>query len=120
LILPEPVTIFFITVISLIISGIAFLVLITGLFTELYNFWPESVIYFISIAIFGSSLKTLLEYNFKKSIFKLMSGVAFLVIFVGIFTDLYGFWYGVIGAIAIGIILKQMLIFMFPDQYNQK
>ena len=92
-----------------LISGMAFLVIIIGLFTKLYNFWPEAVIYSFAITIFGSSFKTLLEYNFKKSIIKLMSGIAFLVIIVGLFTNLYSFWpYGVIGAIAIGILIGSL------------
>ena len=92
-----------------LISGVAFLVIIIGLFTKLYNFWPEAVIYSLAITIFGSSFKTLLEYNFKKSIIKLMSGIAFLVIIVGLFTNLYSFWpYGVIGAIAIGILIGSL------------
>ena len=87
----------------------AFLVIIIGLFTKLYNFWPEAVIYSLAITIFGSSLKTLLEHNLKKSIIKLMSGIAFLVIIVGLFTNLYSFWpYGVIGAIAIGILIGSL------------
>jgi len=92
-----------------LISGMAFLVIIIGLFTKLYNFWPEAVIYSLAITIFGSSLKTLLEHNLKKSIIKLMSGIAFLVIIVGLFTNLYSFWpYGVIGAIAIGILIGSL------------
>lgn len=92
-----------------LISGVAFLVIIIGLFTKLYNFWPEAVIYSFAITIFGSSLKTLLEHNLKKSIIKLMSGIAFLVIIVGLFTNLYSFWpYGVIGAIAIGILIGSL------------
>ena len=92
-----------------LISGVAFLVIIIGLFTKLYNFWPEAVIYSLAITIFGSSLKTLLEHSLKKSIIKLMSGAAFLVIIVGLFTNLYSFWpYGVIGAIAIGILIGSL------------
>ena len=92
-----------------LISGVAFLVIIIGLFTKLYNFWPEAVIYSLAITIFGSSLKTLLEHNLKKSIIKLMSGIAFLVIIVGLFTNLYSFWpYGIIGAIAIGILIGSL------------
>ena len=92
-----------------LISGVAFLVIIFGLFTKLYNFWPEAVIYSLAITIFGSSLKTLLEHNLKKSIIKIMSGIAFLVIIVGLFTNLYSFWpYGVIGAIAIGILIGSL------------
>ena len=92
-----------------LISGVAFLVIIIGLFTKLYNFWPEAVIYSFAITIFGSSLKTLLEHNLKKSIIKLMSGIAFLVIIVGLFTNLYSFWpYGVIGAIATGILIGSL------------
>ena len=92
-----------------LISGVAFLVIIIGLFTKLYNFWPEAVIYSLAITIFGSSLKTLLEHNLKKSIIKLMSGIAFLVIIVGLFTNLYSFWpHGVIGAIAIGILIGSL------------
>ena len=92
-----------------LISGVAFLVIIIGLFTKLYNFWPEAVIYSLAITIFGSSLKTLLEHNLKKSIIKLMSGIAFLVIIVGLFTNLYSFWpYGLIGAIAIGILIGSL------------
>ena len=91
------------------ISGVTFLVIVIGLFTKLYNFWPEAVIYSFAITIFGSSLKTLLEHNLKKSIIKLMSGIAFLVIIVGLFTNLYSFWpYGVIGAIAIGILIGSL------------
>ena len=92
-----------------LISGVTFLVIVIGLFTKLYNFWPEAVIYSFTITIFGSSLKTLLEHNLKKSIIKLMSGIAFLVIIVGLFTNLYSFWpYGVIGAIAIGILIGSL------------
>ena len=92
-----------------LISGVAFLVIIIGLFTKLYNFWPEAVIYSLAITIFGSSLKTLLEHNLKKSIIKLMSGIAFLVIIIGLFTNLYSFWpHGVIGAIAIGILIGSL------------
>jgi len=92
-----------------LISGVAFLVIIIGLFTKLYNFWPEAVIYSLAITIFGSSLKTVLEHNLKKSIIKLMSGIAFLVIIVGLFTNLYSFWpHGVIGAIAIGILIGSL------------
>ena len=92
-----------------LISGVTFLVIVIGLFTKLYNFWPEAVIYSFAITIFGSSLKTLLEHNLKKSIIKLMSGIAFLVIIVGLFTNLYSFWpYGVIGAIAIGILIGSL------------
>ena len=92
-----------------LISGVTFLVIVIGLFTKLYKFWPEAVIYSFAITIFGSSFKTLLEYNFKKSIIKLMSGIAFLVIIVGLFTNLYSFWpYGVIGAIAIGILIGSL------------
>ena len=92
-----------------LISGVAFLAIVIGLFTKLYNFWPEAVIYSLAITIFGSSLKTLLEHNLKKSIIKLMSGIAFLVIIVGLFTNLYSFWpYGVIGAIAIGILIGSL------------
>ena len=92
-----------------LISGVTFLVIVIGLFTKLYNFWPVAVIYSFAITIFGSSLKTLLEHNLKKSIIKLMSGIAFLVIIVGLFTNLYSFWpYGVIGAIAIGILIGSL------------
>ena len=92
-----------------LISGVTFLVIVIGLFTKLYKFWPEAVIYSFAITIFGSSLKTLLEHNLKKSIIKLMSGIAFLVIIVGLFTNLYSFWpYGVIGAIAIGILIGSL------------
>ena len=92
-----------------LISGIAFLGIAIGLFTGLYNFWPDAVIYSFAITIFGGSLKTLLEHNFKRSIIKLMSGAAFLVIIVGLFTNLYSFWpYGVIGAIAIGILIGSL------------
>ena len=42
--------------------------------------------------------------NFGKSIIKLLSGIAFLVFFTGIVTDLYDFWYGAIGAVSIGIL----------------
>ena len=92
-----------------LISGVAFLVIIIGLFTKLYNFWPEAVIYSLAITIFGSSLKTLLEHNLKKSIIKLMSGIVFLIIIVGLFTNLYSFWpHGVIGAITIGILIGSL------------
>ena len=42
--------------------------------------------------------------NFSKAIIKLISGVAFLVLITGIFTELYDFWYGVIGTIGVVII----------------
>ena len=86
-----------------LISGVAFLVLITGIFTELYEFWP-GVIGAFAVAILANTLKTLLQSNFVKSIITLLSGVAFLVLITGIFTELYEFWYGVIGAIGVGII----------------
>ena len=92
-----------------LISGIAFLVIVIGLFTGLYNFWPDAVIYSFAITIFGGSLKTLLKHSLKKSIIKLMSGIAFLVIIIGLFTNLYSFWpYGVIGVIAIGILIGSL------------
>jgi len=86
-----------------LISGVAFLVLITGIFTELYDFWP-GVIGAFAVAIIANTLKTLLQSNFVKSIITLLSGVAFLVLITGIFTELYTFWYGVIGFFALGII----------------
>ena len=92
-----------------LISGSAFLILIIGLFTDLYDFWPYGVIYFFAIAIVGSSLKTLLKHNLKKTIIKLMSGGVFMVIIIGLFTDLYDFWpYGVIGVIALGILIGSL------------
>ena len=50
--------------------------------------------------------------NFGKSIIKLLSGIAFLVFFTGIVTDLYDFWYGVIGCLGVGVLsasLKALL-----------
>ena len=87
-----------------LMSGIAFLVLITGLFTELYSFL-YGVIGFFAVAISAESLKTLLQSNLEKSIIKLMSGIAFLVFIIGLFTELYGFWYGVIGFFAVAILI---------------
>ena len=91
-----------------LISGIAFLVLIITLFADSYFSMRDGVIYFFAIAIIGSSIKTLFEFNFKKSIIKLLGLTAFLVFFIGLFTDLYDFWYGVIGAIAIGILISSL------------
>ena len=42
--------------------------------------------------------------NFRKAIIKLIGGIAFLVFITGIVTDLYGFWYGVIGFLGVGIL----------------
>ena len=42
--------------------------------------------------------------NFGKAIIKLIGGIAFLVLITGIVTDLYGFWYGVIGFLGVGIL----------------
>ena len=86
-----------------LISGVAFLVLIIGIFTDLYDFWP-GVIGAFAVAISANTLKTLLQFNFVKAIITLLSGVAFLVLITGIFTKLYTFWYGAIGAIGVGII----------------
>ena len=86
-----------------LISGVAFLVLITGIFTELYDFW-YGVIGASAVAILANTLKTLLQSNFVKAIITLLSGVAFLVLITGIFTELYDFWYGVIGTIGVVII----------------
>ena len=46
--------------------------------------------------------------NFSKAIIKLISGVAFLVLITGIFTELYDFWYGVIGASAVAILANTL------------
>ena len=86
-----------------LISGVAFLVLITGIFTDLYTFW-YGIIGSLSIVILVGSLKTLLQNDFSKAIIRLIGGTAFLVLITGIFTDLYTFWYGVIGFFALGII----------------
>ena len=101
-----------------LISGTAFLVLIIGLFIDLYDFWPYGVIYFFSIAISGSSLKTLLKHNLQTSIIKLMSGGVFIIIITGLFTDLYSFWpYGVIGAIALAILIGSLKS-LFGEDYD--
>ena len=42
--------------------------------------------------------------NEQEALMKLLSGVGFLVLLVGLFTDLYPFMYGLIAAIAIGIL----------------
>ena len=42
--------------------------------------------------------------NQKEAIIKLLGGLGFLVLIVGMFTDLYEFLYGVIGAFAIWIL----------------
>ena len=99
-----------------LISGSAFLILIIGLFTDLYDFWPYGVIYFFAIAIVGSSLKTLLKHNLKKTIIKLMSGGVFMVIITGLFTDLYDFWpYGVIGVLALGVLIGSLKSLLGED-----
>jgi len=93
--------------ITKLISGCAFIVFIVGAFTDIYNFW-YGVVGFLSIALIGSSLKTLLKYNFKKSIIKLISGIATIVFIIGIITDLYSFWYGLIGALCIGVLIGSL------------
>ena len=50
--------------------------------------------------------------NFGKAITKLIAGSGFVVLITGILTDLYSFWYGIIGLFAIGILasaLKSLL-----------
>ena len=84
-------------------SGIAFLVFITGIFTDLYKFW-YGVIGAFAFGISAGALKTFLQYNLVKSIFQLMIGFAFLVFITGLFTDLYSFGYGVIGFFAVSIL----------------
>jgi hypothetical protein len=42
--------------------------------------------------------------NEKKAINSLLGGVGFIVLLIGIFTDAYEFWVGVIAAIAIWIV----------------
>ena len=53
-----------------------------------------------------SAAMTLLENKEEiiSPIITLLSGVAFLVLITGIFTELYDFWYGVIGTIGVAII----------------
>ena len=86
-----------------LLSGIAFLVFITGIFTDLYKFW-YGVIGAFAFGISAGALKTFLQYNLVKSIFQLMIGFAFLVFITGLFTDLYSFGYGVIGFFAVSIL----------------
>ncbi|WP_156877352.1 hypothetical protein [Psychrilyobacter atlanticus] len=40
----------------------------------------------------------------KEALVKFLSGLGFIVLLIGLFTDLYEFTHGLIGAIAIGII----------------
>ena len=42
--------------------------------------------------------------NAKKALISLLGGVGFIVLLIGIFTDAYEFWVGVIAAIAIWIV----------------
>jgi len=84
-------------------SGIAFLVFITGIFSNLYTFW-WGVIGAFAFGISAGALKTFLQYNLVKSIFQLMIGFAFLVFITGLFTDLFKFGYGVIGFFAVAIL----------------
>ena len=86
-----------------LLSGIAFLVFITGIFTDLYDFL-YGVIGAFAFGISAGALKTFLQYNLVKSIFQLMIGFAFLVFITGLFTDLYSFGYGVIGFFAVAIL----------------
>ena len=90
-------------VIIKLFGGIAFLVLITGIVTDLYDFW-YGVIGSVAIAVSASFLKTILQSNFSKAIIKLFGGIAFLVLITGIVTDLYDFWYGVIGFLGVGVL----------------
>ena len=86
-----------------LLSGIAFLVFITGIFGNLYTFW-YGVIGAFAFGISAGALKTFLQYNLVKSIFQLMIGFAFLVFITGLFTDLYSFGYGLIGFFAVSIL----------------
>ena len=86
-----------------LLSGIAFLVLITGIFGNLYKF-SYGVIGAFAFGFSAGALKTFLQYNLVKSIFQLMIGFAFLVFITGLFTDLYSFGYGVIGFFAVSIL----------------
>ena len=42
--------------------------------------------------------------NSKEALIKLLSGISFIVLLIGLFTPAYPFMYGLIAAIAIGII----------------
>ena len=42
--------------------------------------------------------------NAKKALITLLGGAGVIVLLIGIFTDAYGFWIGVIAAIAIWIV----------------
>jgi hypothetical protein len=42
--------------------------------------------------------------NAKKALISLLGGAGFIVLIIGIFTDAYDFWVGVIAAIAIWIV----------------
>jgi len=83
-------------------GGIAFLVFFTGIVTDLYDY-RYGVIGSIAVAVSASFLNTILQSNFSKAIIKLLGGIAFLVFITGIITDLYDFWYGVIGCLGVGI-----------------
>ena len=97
--------------ITKLIVGAGFIALITGILTDLYPF-QYGIIGFFALAISGGSLKTFLKHGFKRSIIKIIQGTAFIVLITGILTDLYPFWYGIIGLFAVGILagsLKSLL-----------
>jgi len=101
-----------------LLSGIAFLVFITGIFIDLYKFW-YGVIGAFAFGISAGALKTFLQYNLVKSIFQLMIGFAFLVFITGLFTDLYSFGYGVIGFFAVAILSVSFKSLFGIKDYNK-
>ena len=100
--------------ITKLIKGSAFIALITGILTDLYSY-QYGIIAFFGLAISGSSLKTLLKHGFKRSIIKIIKGFAFIVLITGILTDLYPFWYGIIGLFAIGILASSLRSLLGED-----
>ena len=54
------------------------------------------------------------------AIFKLISGIVFLIFIGGIFLDLYEFWYGLVGAIAVMIVSSSLKVLFGLDDKKKK
>ena len=93
--------------ITKLIAGSGFVVLMAGILTDLYSY-QYGIIGFFTLAILGGSFKTLFKHSFKRSIIKIIQGSAFIILITGILTDLYPFWYGIIGLFAVGILASAL------------
>ncbi len=54
--------------------------------------------------------------NAKRALITLLGGAGVVVLLIGLFTDAYGFWVGIIGAIAIWIVTGAVSTWLGTNQ----